>query len=401
MKKLFSQVISTFLGGALALCCPLAAFGQWGSFDNGYIGSPDCKPLIGVTATVKFTQTVLTNGVGGDLGFQLSAWSLNHFSELLRIWQSPYVDWQQYMTGISVSPAFVNPTMQAFGPHGATYHMVEAWPWGGAQGQLLPLAPLSQSSPDGLESLTIPAGYAIAAGTEFTIALQNDNRGNVTGATFKVANAPNSASGFPGSSQTTALWKDGPGFKKYYLAPIVGFEFNFNGGTGNIASVLPWVSQAVGTQVTVGTITYTASSRLAVWTAPGVLPTVPICSAANLFTGETTNAFYTPIEPVQGASDTFTQSFGIVVQPSNFPASCGPAGSYLPYVKPNGQLVWKCSRCQVELDSYNALPDKVGAPVALLEQFLRALSACVGSQYEEAVGEIKRILAGTQTTRTH
>jgi len=58
------------------------------------------------------------------------------------------------------------------------------------------------------------------------------------------------------------------------------------------------------------------------------------------------------------------------------------------------------TQCQIELNSYNALPDKVGTPVALLEQFLKALSACVGPQYEEAVAEIKRILAGTQTPPT-
>jgi hypothetical protein len=58
------------------------------------------------------------------------------------------------------------------------------------------------------------------------------------------------------------------------------------------------------------------------------------------------------------------------------------------------------TQCQIELNSYNALPDKVGTPVALLEQFLKALSACIGPQYEEAVAEIKRILTGTQTPPT-
>jgi hypothetical protein len=55
------------------------------------------------------------------------------------------------------------------------------------------------------------------------------------------------------------------------------------------------------------------------------------------------------------------------------------------------------TKCQIELNNYNALPVKVGAPVALLEQFLKELSTCVGREYEEAVAEIKRILSGTQT----
>jgi hypothetical protein len=59
-------------------------------------------------ALLKFTQTVITNGEGGNLGFQLSAWSLDHqvFIERLRTrtWEAPYVTWQQYMTGINVPP---------------------------------------------------------------------------------------------------------------------------------------------------------------------------------------------------------------------------------------------------------------------------------------------------------
>jgi hypothetical protein len=324
MKKLFRQLFELIIGGTLALCGPVAAFGQWGQFDNGYIVSPDCKPLKGVTVTVKFTQTVITDGVGGDFGFQLSAWSLDHRTKGSTTWEAPYVVWQQYMTGVGVNPPFVNPTMQAWGPLGSSWHLVEAWPWNGTQGQLLPLSVLKQSSPNGLETLTIPAGYAIAAGTEFTIALQNDGDGNVTGAAFRVADVPNSASGHPGSAPSPVLWKHGPNFKEEYLAPIVGFEFNFIGGTGNVLSVLPWVSGEVGTQVPVGTITYTASGPMSVLTNPGVWPTPPSCSASNSFTGEITNAFYTPLEPVQGASNTLTQSFGIVVQPAKAPSPAAP-----------------------------------------------------------------------------
>jgi hypothetical protein len=151
--------------------------------------------------------------------------------------------------------------------------------------------------------------------------LQNEGNGNgnVIGAAFQVAGVTNTSSPNRGSGLLPVLWKDGPNFKEEYLAPIVGFEFNFTGGTGNMVSVLPWVSGAVGTQVPVGTITYTASSSspMAVLTNPGSPspPTPPSCSASGLWTREfVPNAFYTPLEPVQGASNTLTQSFDIVVQ---------------------------------------------------------------------------------------
>jgi len=324
MNKLFRPLFQLIIGGTLALCGPVAAFGQWGTFDNAYIMSPNCTPLKDVTVTVKFKQTVITDGVGGDFGFQLSAWSLDYQIRGSRTWHAPYVVWQQYMTGVSVSPPFINPTMQSWGPLGSSYHLVQAWPWNGTQDQLLPLSDLKQSSPDGNETLTIPAGYAIAAGTEFTIALQNDGNGNVTGAKFGVAGVTNSASGHPGSAPNPVLWKDGPNFKHRYPAPIVGYEFNFNGGTGNVLSVLPWVSGAVGTQVPVGTITYTASGPMAVLPNPGHSPSPPSCSASNSFTGEFTNAFYTPLEPVPGASNTLTQSFGIVVKAAKTPPPAAP-----------------------------------------------------------------------------
>jgi hypothetical protein len=356
MTTLFRRI---FLGLALALCSPIAAFAQLDTY-NYDIGSPSCTPLEGVTAKVKFTQTVITNGVGGNFGFQLNAWSLQSNPD-----SAPFVGFQQYMTGVNVNPAFVNPTIQTF-QSGDDQHWAKSW---GLAGGLLTLTTATLTPPDGKGVLVIPGGYAIIAGTELTIGLQNDKDGAITGATFGAADVPNgvlpgaTASGQPLSSASysenlSAI--PGP-VQQNHPAPIVGFQFEFNGGTGNVLSVPPWVTVPADGKVPVGTITYTASSPMTVWSNFPVLANGTPCVTTQAVTLEITNSYYEPLTPAASPSQTLTQTFGLVIkQPSPFnvtypgqcppeeicstcPKSCGLAGCYLPKPGPNG-VVWECKK---------------------------------------------------------
>ena len=353
MKKLFCRIL---MGLALASCNPFAALAQLETY-NYNIGSPNCQALQGVTVTVKFTQTVITNGVGGDFGFQLSAWSLQTSAASM-----PFVGWQQYMTGVSVNPPFVNPTIQTFQTVSGKW--AKAWGLPGPGG-LLELGPTNLTPPDGKGILVLPAGYAIIAGTEFTIDLQNDHNGNVTGATFGVADVPNglTPSGQPSSSASYSESLSAiPGpVQQNYPAPIVGFQFEFNGGTGNILSVPPWVAVPADGKIPVGTITYTGGPMTVWTTSPDCMANPdPATPPPQPRTAEITNSYYDPPTPAQGSSQTLTQTFGIVFkEPSPFnvtypgltcppgqfcstcPASCGLAGCYLPRVGPGGET-WKC-----------------------------------------------------------
>jgi hypothetical protein len=353
MKKHFRRVL---LGLALASCSPVAAFAQVQTY-NYNIGSPDCKPLTGVTANVKFTQTVINDAASGDLGFQLSAWSLTTNPR-----KPPFVKWQQYMTGVTdlSNPANVNPTIQTFNFTSTGLEMDKGW----GPVPLLNLGSATLTPPDGQGALVIPAGHGIIAGSEFTIALQNDKDGKVTGATFGAANFPNGLTTQPASVSQTLAQIAGP-LKQANPAPIVGFQFDFTGGT--VVSPLPWIPapagkfQAppppIGQPIPVGTITYTASSPMT------VLSNSPSCAAAStsVVTAETTNSYYDPLSP-QGPSKTLTQTFGILYQQaspytvtipscpqgevcSSCPASCGLAGCFLPKPGPNG-VTWQCKESQ-------------------------------------------------------
>jgi hypothetical protein len=354
MKKLCFRVL---IGLALASCSPLAVLAQVTTY-NYNIGSPDCKPLTGVTAKVKFTQTVINDAASGDLGFQLSAWSLTRHAG-----KPPFVKWQQYMTGVTdlSSPANVNPTIQTFNITTTGLEMVKGW---GAVG-FLNLGPMTLTPPDGQGVLVIPAGHGIIAGSEFTIALQNDNDGRVTGATFGAADFPNGLTTQPASVSQPLAQITGP-MQQAHPAPIVGFQFDFTGGT--VVSPPPWIPAPVGKfqvpplplgqQIPVGTITYTASSPMT------VLSNSPSCAAAStsVVTAETTNSYYDPLSPAQGPSQTLTQTFGILYQQaspytvtipscpqgevcSTCPASCGLAGCFLPKPGPNG-VIWQCKESQ-------------------------------------------------------
>lgn len=194
---------------------------------------------------------------------------------------------------------------------------------------LLQLQPFTQNGAN------FAAGTAIAAGTQFTVALQNDGGGNVTGATFSAA-APNAiANAVPTQNPLPAAWTQAANYHANNLAPIAAFQFDFTGSP----AILPFASGAPGTHVVVGEITYTAMSPITVW--PNFLSCVPGNPPA--YTAEAQpNAFYGPITSVQGKSNTFTQTFGLVLQACaagawvNGSCVCPNAGQTFV----NGQCVW-------------------------------------------------------------
>jgi hypothetical protein len=134
-----------------------------------------------------------------------------------------------------------------------------------------------------LPSNTIPAGYVLE------IDLNNDNVGNITGATFSVTDNHGNT-----NSQTATL-------DTQHQFPIVAFEVNLVGpGNGSNAH---FSSGA-------GTINYEISNgQLCV---EGGLPEV--CSGTGNGTAETSNAIYGPIETPCCASE-LTQSISVPVIP--------------------------------------------------------------------------------------
>jgi hypothetical protein len=196
------------------------------------------------------------------------------------------------MTGVNtanLNSPYINPTIQTFSAVGLVLG------WGG---DLLPL-----------QGPEIPKGY------ELTIALLYDDVGNVTGATFTVTDNQGKTYPIKGLLSSISNFKNGD------LAPIVGFQFQFNGATGNVLSIPGFLGGVLPPQVPVGTITYSASSPMTVWSLPPLCAgtvtksAVPGGGSVVSFwvTQETTNGFYGVLAPAQGPSTTFTQAFGVSV----------------------------------------------------------------------------------------
>ena len=134
-----------------------------------------------------------------------------------------------------------------------------------------------------LTSVKLPAGYVLQ------ISLENDNNGNVVGATYVVIDNLGNTQ----ANMTQDLLSIS-GVTSVDVAPIIAFELNLVGPDGGESAVLS--SGA-------GTITYEAASALT------VLNHEPPCAESNYYTVENTNSFYSPLPAVP--STTFTQSFEV------------------------------------------------------------------------------------------
>jgi hypothetical protein len=268
MKK--SSIPLAILSAASTLCAQ-AATAQAPSPPNG-LGSnhnytlSSCQPIRGLSVTVAVNQDVV--GPKG-LGVQLNANSPPRASTLSR--QGPPATFQQIMMGIGVEP-FFNWDIQNFAP----------------KGQLLSKGDRHfVKMPD----VTWPAGYTLK------ITVNNNDAGDVTGATFLVK--------YHGAKvkEWTEVLTTIPGITGKYLAPIYGFQLNLVGPTGG--QVL---------SAGAGTITYSASTPMK------VTPTRPSCLGPGN-TAEKANTVYGELPA--GPRTSFVQTFEVACGPGEARLSAG------------------------------------------------------------------------------
>ena len=245
---LFSGVDSV---SGSAVSAPQSGLGS----NSNYILYNNCNPILDLTVTIDVTQDIVCQSASGStkgFGFQLNAYSpKNELSA-----------WQQYVVALFGSEVI-----------GA----VDNWPLSG------PNIINSFFNLAGLPSARIPAGYQIK------IALQNDAKNNITGATYSVVD--NHGHSLANVTKTlTSL----SGVSAADLSPIIAFELNLVGPVNSESAVLS--SGA-------GTIVYQASTPLSVLSAE------PACAESGYITAETANSVYGSLTSTP--SSTFAQSFNI------------------------------------------------------------------------------------------
>jgi hypothetical protein len=224
--------------------------------NSNYILYSDCNPLINLSITINVTQDIVCESASGSIigfGFQLNAYSP----------PSEMSAWQQYV-------------IACFGSE--LIGAVDNWPISGAN-------IINDSfNLTSLPSPKVPAGY------QLTISLENDQNGNVTGATYVVIDdSGNTLANVPLNLLSIA------GVTPAELAPITAFELNLVG---------PANGESAALSSGAGSITYTASNVLS------VLNQEPACTESGYITAETANSFYSTLPPA--FSNTFTQSFEVI-----------------------------------------------------------------------------------------
>ncbi len=222
---------------------------------NYILGDTDCTPLRNVKITVDITEGLASSA---GLGFQLNAYSLS---------KNPpsKIDWQQYMVGISIENG--KPVVHA---------STENWEKAGLLNR-------------GGHDLWKLSEDKLPARSKITIALHTDDRGNVVAADYTVVEPDGTAHEF--LQKVSDLEKFEPGD----MAPIVAFELNLVGPSGNVLSSGK------------GSIEYEAATPMTVTTKE------PSCVDSHTYTAETTNSVYTELPP--GPSTRFKQMFEAKVGP--------------------------------------------------------------------------------------
>jgi hypothetical protein len=240
----------------VAIGSTVSAPGSGLGSNSNYILFNGCKPITGLTVTINVTQDIVAKSSSGStkgFGFQLNAYSpKNELSA-----------WQQYV-------------MALFGTE--VLGAVDNWPVTG--NNIINSFFNLQSMP----GAKIPAGY------QLKITLQNDAKGNITGAIYSIVD--NNGHSLANVTKTlTSL----SGVTAADLAPIVAFELNLVGPVNSESSVLS--SGA-------GSIIYEALEPLTVLNAEP-----DQCTESGYITAETANSIYGAL--TSGPSVMFSQSFNI------------------------------------------------------------------------------------------
>jgi hypothetical protein len=210
--------------------------------NSNYILYNDCKPLIGLAVTIHVTQDIVCQSASGPIvgcSFQLNGYSpKNHRCAL-----------QQYLIELY---------------NNKLYGAVNNWPvsavnnWTVSDHYII----------DDIFPLTVMPDAKLRAGYQLNISLQNDDSGNVIGATYVVIDGQGHIWEMPRPLSEVAPAD---------LAPIIAFELNLVGPSKG-----EWVLFASGG----GTIVYTSASPLT------VLNCEPECVETGAVTNETSNASY-------------------------------------------------------------------------------------------------------------
>ena len=230
---------------------------SWGLGSNSnYILASSCNPLIDLSVTIEVTEDIVwqsASGPVGGFGFQLNAYSSP--GDLCAL--------QQYLIYLGGTDLFGG---------------IDNWPVNGTNiiNDFFGLA--------SLPAVTLPAGYVLQ------ISLQNDNDGNVTGATYTVFD--NQGNVLANVTQDLLALD---GVTSADLAPITAFELDFVGPINGESAVLS--SGA-------GWFAYESASPLT------VLSQEPPCVESSAVTAETTNSSYSWM-PAAVASNSFIQYFNV------------------------------------------------------------------------------------------
>jgi hypothetical protein len=231
---------------------PAAGLGS----NSNYILFNNCNPVLGLEITINVTQDIVCQSASGPtsgFGFQLNCYSPKNETSA----------WQQYVVALFSSELI-----------GA----VDNWPVSGPN-----------IINDFFNLTGTPNANRLPAGWRITISLQNDNQGNITGASYVVIDN----SGNTRANVTKTLTSIS-GVTAADIAPITAFELNLVGPVNGESAVL---SSGAGTLV------YSASSPLT------VLNVEPSCTESGYITAETANSFYGELSG--SPSTVFTQSFAV------------------------------------------------------------------------------------------
>ncbi len=227
--------------------------------NSNYIFDSKCNPLLGLTVTINVTQDIVCKSVSGSttssetkgFGFQLNAYSPKKEKSA----------WQQYVIAL-----FGNEITGA----------VDNWPLTGPNiiNNFFSMTELPGK---------IPAGY------QLKIALHNDAKNNITGATYSVVDNHGKT-----LASVTKVLTSLSGVTSADIAPIIAFEVNLVGPVNSESAVLSSGE---------GSIIYEATTPMTALNAE------PSCAESGYITAETANSVYGVLN--SGPSTEFSQSFNI------------------------------------------------------------------------------------------
>jgi hypothetical protein len=226
---------------------PPTSFGS----NLNYLLVSDCRSMTDLKVSIKVTQDMVCEASSGPtkgFSFQLNAYSPANYKTA----------WQQYAIALWGS------TVECF---------IDNWEAG-----------LTETVNNFFPVATLPSAK-IPAGSELTIALQNDVTGNITGATYTMVD---------NNGKTVANVSKTVSSDKAKLAPITAFELDIVGPVNSEGAILS--SGA-------GTIIYPSSGSLTPTTMQ------PTCIQEPVVTAETANTSYGSV--IGAGTNTLSQSFTV------------------------------------------------------------------------------------------